>query len=251
LFNNSTLSLARSRIESEVSGIVEGLASGNPSRLADLGITFVDSAKDDTNPLTKNILVVDEAKLDAAIASNFDAVRKVFEFDYSSDNPDLQVFQRNNGLAISAFTLSINQTTGDNNIATANKVIALDGTAVVSGTGVVLTGRSGTVLEGLTLIYGQTGNTTVHVNVSQGIGDRLYNSTADLLDETKGAVAVEINSLSDKNTRIKADITRIDQQVATYRDRLLNQYAALESSITKANNLLQSLQAQSDARNNG
>ncbi len=257
LYGNSTLSLSRSQIESEISGIVKGVAAGDPSRLADLGITFADAPKDDKNPETKNILVVDEAKLDSAISSNFNAVQKVFEFDYSSDNSNLQVFQRTNGLGISAFKLNVNQTTGvyqasyddDNDPLTADKVIALDGTPVTSGTGVVLKGQKGTVLDGLTLIYNGTDNPTINVNISQGIGDRLYNAASNLLDESSGAVAVEITSLADKNTRIQKDIDRIDDQVNTYRDRLLNQYAALESSISQANNLLASLDAQSKARN--
>ena len=259
LYNNSTLALSRTQIETEITGIVKGITAGDPSRLSDLGITLADSPKDDKNPETKNILVVDEAKLDSAISSNFDAVRKVFEFDYSSDNTDLQVFQRNNGLGISAFKLNINQTTGvyqasyddDNDPLTADKVVSLDGTPVTSGTGVVLKGQKGTVLDGLTLIYGGTDNPVINVNISQGIGDRLYNASANLLDADHGAVAVEINSLSDKNARIQKDITRIDDQVNTYRDNLLNQYAALESSISKANSLLASLDAQSKARSQG
>jgi flagellar hook-associated protein 2 len=258
LSSNSTLTLTRTRIDAEIASIVDGITAGDPSRLADLGITFSDFPGDEETPFTRNILTIDEDTLDSVLSSNFDAVRKVFEFDYSSDNPDFQIFQRTNGLDISAFQLSINQTTGvyeasyddDNNVATANVVVALDGEILTTGTGVVMTGRQGTVLEGLTMIYGQAGNATVNVTVSQGISDRIYNTVDDLLDEDTGAVGVELRSLSDKNDRAKRDITRIDSQIERYREQLLNQYSALEAAIASSNNLLETLDAQANARNN-
>jgi flagellar hook-associated protein 2 len=259
LSSNPTLTLTRSRIDAEIASIVGGITAGDPSRLSDLGITFADFPGDDTNPFTRNILVIDEDKLDSVLSSDFDAVRKVFEFDYTSDNPDLQIFQRTNGLDISAFQLSINQTTGvyqatyddDNNIVTPDVTIDLDGEIFTSGSGgVILNGRQGTVLEGLTLIYGQTGNTTINVTISQGVGDRVHNTLDDLLDEDTGAIEVELRSLSDKNDRIERDITRIDTQIESYREQLLRQFSALESSITSANNLLAVLDGQSNAQNN-
>jgi flagellar hook-associated protein 2 len=256
LYSNSVLTLTRSRVEAEISAIVDGITAGDPSRLSDLGITFDDFPGDDETPFTRNILVVDEAKLDSVLASNFEAVRKVFEFDYTSDNPDLQIFERTNALDVSAFQLSIDQTLGvyqatyddDGNALTPDVTVLLDGTPVTSGTGVILKGRAGTVLEGMTMIYGAAGNATVNVAISQGIGDRVFNTVDNLLDEDTGALGVELRSLSDKNDRIQRDIERIDSQIEAYRERLLRQYSELERAITAANTLLESLDAQSRAQ---
>jgi flagellar hook-associated protein 2 len=256
LAGSPTLSLINSRIGNEISGVVSGiLDAADPARLADLGIKFSDFPGDDENPFTRNILTVDEGVLETALQTNFDAVRKVFEFDFSSDNSDLQVFQRSNQLGINSFSLNINQTGGvyeatyldaSNNPVT----IALDGTAAAGGSGVVLTGRADTPLEGLVLIYGNTNDATVNVNISQGIADRLYNNLDGIVKEDTGVLDTELQSLSDKDERSQTRIDLIDEQLARYRDQLLSQFSALERAINSANTILQILDAQANARSN-
>lgn len=255
LASSSALSLSNSRVNIELSRFVEGLGASDPARLADIGITFSDYPGDEETPFTRNILTIDEEKLDSAIESNFDAVRRVFEFDMTSDNANLTVFKRTNGLDVSSFTLNVDQVAGtytasyldDNGVA---QVINLTGTTMSGGAGVVLEGQQGTVLDGLTLIFASTSNATINVNISQGIGDRVYNAVDDMLEDDTGVVASALQQVEDESTRYQEEIEKIDEQIERYRDRLLAQFSALEQTISQINNLLQSLDAQSQARNN-
>lgn len=252
LINNQAMRLSMSRVSAEMSRIVDGITAGDPARLADLGITFNDFPGDDETPFTRNILTLDEDKLDAKLASDFDAVARVFQFTMTADDPSLQVFSRTNALGVSNFTLNIDQTNqvfeATYDPGTGPVTIQLDKTALGGGS-IVLKGQSGTVLEGLTLIYSDTIDATVNVNISQGIGDRIYNTLDGILTPDTGALDVELSSVSDQNERWTEEISRIDDIVATFRQRLLEQFSALETAISRSNTLLQSLQAQQDAQN--
>lgn len=255
LAGNSTLTLTSARINAEIASIVEGITGGDPSRLSDIGIEFSDFPGDAETPFTRNILVLDEDKLDAILQSDFDAVRKVFEFDYTSDDPDLQIFRRNNQLGVSAVSLNIDQTNGIYeatylNSSNVSVTIALNGQALTSGAGVVLNGVEGTVLEGLTMIYGSPDDAVVNLGLTQGVGDRIFNTLDDLLNRDTGAVSVSLRSIQEKNERLQTDIQRIDNQLERYRDQLLEQYSALEAAINSANTILQTLEAQANAASN-
>jgi len=255
LASSSTLRSVAARINAEIAGIVEGISGGDPDRLTDIGLKFTDFSGDADNPATKNIIQIDEADLRAAISSNFDAVRRIFTFDYTTDNPDISVFSRNNSLAVSSVTLSIDHTNG------VYQATYMDGATPVtinmdaramSGSvpGLVLTGQAGTVLEGLTLLYTSlSDDLSIDLDLTQGVGDRLYNSLDAVLDDDSGMLTTELESIDDQNTRMQNEIDRIDQIVSDYRETLLEQFSALEASISKANLLLQSLAANSAAQN--
>lgn len=253
LVNNQAMRLSMSRVAAEMARVVDGIAAGDPARLADLGITYNDFPGDDETPFTRNILTLDEDKLEAALAADFDAVAKVFQFTMTSDDPNLQVFSRTNALGVSSFSLNIDQTNqifqATYDPGTGPVTINLDKADLGSGA-ITLTGQAGTVLEGLKLIYSDTGDATVNVNISQGIGDRIYNTLDGLLEEDVGAVDIEMASLADEEERWTEEIARIDQIVADFRQRLLEQFSALETAISQANTLLQSLDAQQQAQNN-
>lgn len=253
LVNNPAMRLSMSRIAAEMSQVVDGLTAGDPSRLADLGITFNDFPGDEETPFTRNILTVDEDKLDSALSADYNAVSRVFGFNMTSDDPNLQVFERSNALGVSSFSMNIDQTgqifQATYNPGTGPVTINLDKTDLGGGS-IVLKGQSGTVLEGMTFIYSSPGDSVVNITLSQGIGDRIYNALDSLLEEDVGAVDVELSSLSDENDRATREIDRIDEIVETFRQRLLLQFSALESALSKANSLLQSLDAQQQAQNN-
>ncbi len=254
LASNSTLRTALSRATVEMSQIVDGLTAGDPARLSDLGITFSDFPGDDETPFTRNILTIDEEQLDSALAADFDAVRRVFEFDFTADDPDLQVFSRSNGLDVTSFSLNIDQTNGVFEATYTDPVlgaqtIALDMEALGGGS-ITLSGREGTVLEGLVLIYSDAGDSVVNVNLSQGIADRVFNSMDQLLEQDTGAVDVALSSVEAENARFEQEITRIDEIVERFRQRLLEQFSALEQAVSSANSLLASLEAQANANAN-
>ena len=252
LSNSTTLRSVIARVNAEIAQVVDGITGGDPDRLADIGITFNDFPGDAETPFTRNILNVDEAALDSALLSNFEGVRRVFEFDFSSDDPDLAVFSRTNALSTSGVVLNIDQTNGiyqaTYDDGSGPITIDLDGSPLSGTSGVVLTGQAGTVLEGLSLIYASSNDATVNLNMSQGIGDRLFNSLDDVLKDDQGVVTVELQNINDANDRMQKEIDRIDARIVDYRDQLIRQFSALEQAIAQSNILLQSLAAQSNAR---
>jgi flagellar hook-associated protein 2 len=255
LSNNSTLRSIISTIGSEATRIVNGIAGSNPSQLADVGIKFQDFEGDEENPFTRNIMVIDSEKLNSALQSNFEGVQELFEFTFESDNANLSVFKRTNGLSISAASFNIDRTNDiyqatytDINLVV--QTINLDFEEIASTGGVVLKGQSGTVLEGLELIFAQSTDATVNATFSQGIGDRFFNAMETLLDEEEGLLTNEQNRLDDEVTDNKTEITDLDEYLVRYRDQLIEQYSRLEEALSKSNNLLQLLDAQANARNN-
>ena len=236
----------------EIARAIGGL-SDDFNELADIGITLSDFPGDDETPFTRNILQVDEAALETALATNFDDVRKIFEFDYTSDDQNLTIFQRSNTLNTNQISFNIDQTNGvyeatfDNG--SGPQTIALNASPLGGG-GVSLTAPEGSALDGLVVLYTDTGDATPTLNMTQGIGDRFYNLLESSLDEEEGLVATEIQSILDRNERLQEDITLIDEQIASYRDRLIEQFSALEAAVSSVNSILQLLDAQADARAN-
>jgi flagellar hook-associated protein 2 len=237
-------------LTSETSRVVAGITGGNPARLSDIGISFKDFEGDEDTPFTRNVISVDDVKLESALGSNFNGVRGLFEFQLKSDNASLAIFKRTNDLNANSFTLNINQS-GSTYTATVPGIaspVVLDGTPFSVGTGVTLKGRAGTVLEGLELIFASGANATVNVTATQGIGDRLFNGIDDILDETDGTLSNALNQLEKQIERNDTEITRVDEQIVSYRQQIEAQYASLEAALARANNLLALLNAQSGAR---
>jgi len=254
LKNNPTLRSVNSALLAEASSIVGGL-NVEPNRLADLGITFEDFPGDSETPETKNILVIDQAKLDSALNSNFSGVRDVFEFDFTSSNANIQVFSRNNTLDVTDFSLNLDFT-GENYQATYTDANGADQTIDVdineiSGGGYTITGQTNTVLAGLTLIYSGSTDVLATLSLSQGIADRMFNAVENTVEDETGAIAVELDGLNETNNRYTDEIARIDAVVERFRQQQLQRFADLEAAISSVNTLLQSLDAQADARANG
>ncbi|MDX2112443.1 MAG: flagellar filament capping protein FliD [Alphaproteobacteria bacterium] len=364
LSNSSVLRSSLSSVSSQLSTIVSGLGSGF-SRLADIGVVSADLPESDENPLVRNILNVDEGKLTEAISSNFDQVRRLFEFDFVSNNQNLRVFSRTNALTANNFTLEVNpyavQQTKIYEIVDANAAVVaaspdsnqikagaviinsvaidlvagdslnqirdkfnavsattgvtaevvetapnkfrLKFTSTVNGvdtnllsssvnpngvfsdagitatasykatyagsggpvtldltgsfvlgsgnspSGIRLEGQRGTALEGLVMVYAGTLSSSIAVSATQGIADRIYNLSDEILKEDVGALEIELESIKTSDTKLQEDIKRIDAQVERYREELLAKFSALEQAITRVNTLLQSLDANQRAMN--
>jgi flagellar hook-associated protein 2 len=120
--------------------------------------------------------------------------------------------------------------------------------ASTSPSGVLLKGASGSVYEGLELIYAAGGNAAVNINMTQGLGDRVFNALNQITDTNGGFLTVTLDQLVADTARNVQEISKIDEQLVTYRLQLEAQYTALEAALTKANNLLTLLDAQARAR---
>lgn len=248
LGTNSALRSLVNAVGTEISSVVNGLA--NTNSLSQLGLKLSDFPGDAETPFTRNILQVDESKLDAALASDFDAVRKVFEFNYVADNPNFVVFSRDNSLNATDAIFNIDQTNGIYEATVNGTTYTLEATALSTG-GVSLTGPQGSPIAGLNVLYTDTDDVTVNLSMTQGIGDRIFNALEDALNEEDGIVSQEIQSLDDRNTRLQEDIDRIDSMIENYRFSLMERFSALEAAIASVNSILQLLDAQAEARANG
>lgn len=248
LGTNTALRSLVNAVGTEISSVVNGLA--NTNSLSQLGLKLSDFPGDAETPFTRNILQVDESKLDAALASDFDAVRKVFEFNYVADNPNFVVFSRDNSLNATDAIFNIDQTNGIYEATVNGTTYTLEATALSTG-GVSLTGPQGSPIAGLNVLYTDTDDVTVNLSMTQGIGDRIFNALEDALNEEDGIVSQEIQSLDDRNTRLQEDIERIDSMIENYRFSLMERFSALEAAIASVNSILQLLDAQAEARANG
>lgn len=255
LADNFTFRSIVNSVEGQLTSFVSGLAAGDPNRLADIGITFIDIPESADTPQIRNVLSVDEGKLNSALATNYAGVRGVFEFNFTADSTDLILFSRTNALAVSEFTLNINPGTNTfeatYDIGAGPVTIDLDFEAIGDpATGYRLTGQDGTVLEGLVLLYTSTSAATIEVTTTQGLADKVFNIVDEPAKTTSGSITLAIQTLADSDDKLNENILRIDEQVAIFREQLLAKFQALEAALTRINVLLQSLDAQVNAQNN-
>jgi flagellar hook-associated protein 2 len=252
LAGSTTMNSLENSVVSMLTSIVSGLGSGNPSALTDLGVSFEDYPGDSTNPASSDIMDIDTSKLQSALQSDFDAVAKVFGFNFSADSTSMQVYSHTNALAVNQFTVSLDTNTGTYQAIytdSDNVQRTIDLTGTVNSGGVTLTGKDGTALQGLVMLYAGTGSATVNVSATAGIADKINNILTASLNQTSGTIQSEVKALTDTNTRYQQNIATINDQIATYKDQLTTKFANLEAAITKVNGVLSNLSAQDAARN--
>jgi len=243
LASNPTLRNIATSITDQITSMVNSITGNNPKSLTEIGIGFQNYDGDSDNPATKNIIVIDATKLASALASNFDGVRNVFEFNLTSTNPNLSVYSRSNAVTASSFTLDVSITNGTYTVGGTD---AFEGSDISAGVK-LLTGKAGTPYEGLQFIYASTSDASMDINITQGIGDRLYNSLNSVL-AVDGTLATDLAQIEEQTQRNETEITKIDASIETYRNQLLDTYSRLEAALTQANQLLSLLDAQASAR---
>lgn len=120
-----------------------------------------------------------------------------------------------------------------------------------TGNSALILGVDDSIFENLEFLY--VGKTTESINFSfaQGIADKLFNSVEEIATENgTSLIDSEIESLQSSNDNLEDSISSIDLQVEVYRDRLLDQFSALEAAIAASESILQLLDAQNESRNN-
>ncbi len=248
LYGNATLRAINDSLTSVATSIVGGLQALAPQTLSDIGIGFDDFAGDEDNPMTRNIITINAEKLTASLAANFEGVRDVFEFGFISDNSNLLMFKRSNDLTANSAILNIDITNGVYTADIGGSIYNLDVTAV-NASSYAIKGQVGTPLEGMEFVYGSNTNAVINITMTQGIGDKIYNELDRAL-AADGSVINAIDGLQAQEDRNEKEITKIDDFIEGYRDRLLELYSALEAALSKSNQLLSLLDAQANARNN-
>jgi flagellar hook-associated protein 2 len=251
LAGTSALSQARSELAAAIGAAVDG-TDPTFAVLAQIGIT-IQAPGQVSDPTQANTLAIDESKLDEALLNQTDAVRGLFSFQMSSSSPDavLAGFDGNTSFSADGYTLNVAYAGGQ--IVSAN----IDGPADGSDDGSVAV--SGKVLKvvaggakGLQLLYTGTGAASgIRLDLSVGVGAKLYETVDAMVDDKSGLFANEVDNLEGQNEQGQDRIDRLQARLDREHDRLLERFAAMETALTTMNQLLESLRQQIDASFNG
>ena len=200
------------------------------SSLSQIGIS-TDAEEADS---TFGQLVLDEPTLDAALATNPDAVAKLFAADYEGDSEseDFSYLDRINGTTkAGSYAVSIITSASGISSATINGDKAgIDGWRVTGLTG----GEAGLVLQ----LDNQTPNSTFtgNVDLKQGKAGEMVDSLTTLTDATNGPLAILEDNYGDIMTDINNKIDSETQRLATMKSNLQNQYAQLDALLNTLTN---------------
>ncbi len=253
LGGNTVLSTLANQLISEINTVVSNTTDTDFDSFSDLGITLSDFAGDGETVETKNILTYDETELRNLLSANYDKLREIFEFSFTADSADIAVFKTSNNFTLNDFKLDI-----DTGAAVGEQVQLLnaDGTPYLDDGDPVyldysngkITGQAGTAVDGLEFIYTGDGTDVIAINISQGIGDRIYNLVESYVEDA-GIIDDTVQGFSDQNDDYETEILRLQDLLDDYTERLQAQFAALEQAISSVNNVLLLLDANTAAAN--
>lgn len=232
LFGDRTLREITRTLASEVGGAARGLAPDALATLRSIGITMGEGGK----------LSIDEAKLDSMLLTELDQVRDILEFRVRSSSTELAVLARGNALESTSLEVVITDADADGvpETATIGGIAAeVDGSRIL--------GPEGTELAGLELAWVGQGSTTISLEVSQGIADRVYNLLDSALASGTGSVTRASEELGAVNEDYREEIARIEERAERARRRLVEQLTGMEAALGLANTMLTQIRAQMDA----
>jgi len=174
LFGNRTLAQIQGELGSAIGSGVPGLAA-NFSILAQVGIELVDNSLQ-VDPTLKDTLQIDQTKLDQALLSNPEDLRRLFSFDFSSSDPRVTMVGFNGATTYTqaGYTLNVG----------AVFVSRQDSQAVVSKTAEISDGANS---------FGATTSGTFNVN---GVAIAYDADGAGGDDDTLETLATSINNAS-------------------------------------------------------
>lgn len=252
LYNDTTLLGIYNEVTSIAASIVKGLSGSALNSFESVGISFTDYAGDDTTPAIANILSVDNSKLKSNLLTNFDGVGKVFGDNFSSPNADLIMYKGpTDSQGITNFTLDFYQS-ADPKTYTAtylgtdgsSKNFQFTATPLSSG-GVSLLADPDSEFAGMTLIYVSDDNAFgISATVTQGLMTRMKSFVDTAVKASDGMIVQDQNAITEKNTALQKQIDTVTEQMTKQRDALLQKYSQLEAAISKANSVLNLLNAQ-------
>lgn len=113
LFSSSALAEITSQLSNVFGAGAQGV-SADYQVLSQIGVNFVDINQ--TDPLLAETLEIDEGALDKALLNNADEVRRLFAFDFTTDDPRVSLLSFSSATTYDAagYTLNIQPASGDN-----------------------------------------------------------------------------------------------------------------------------------------
>jgi flagellar hook-associated protein 2 len=198
------------------------------STLRDLGITLDRSNK----------FQLDEAKLDTAIASKFQEVSDIFQTRITNPNADFRMLGNGNILSGLAMNFDISH---DGSAITGVTVNGDNNAFDISGSSI--TGKAGTIYEGMRFGYIGTTNTSFTFDFNQGLGDLLDNVIDRFSDAVTGSLQTEIKDLDARNIELNLRADRVRERAEDFRERLIEKYARFEAQLSSSQSTLNQLRA--------
>ena len=233
LFGNSSLEEIDRRLESIIGSGADGTSSAF-SVLAQIGIDFVLNG-DLTDPTLRDTLDINEETLDAALLSDPDSVRKLFEFDFSSSDPRFVLlgFDGSTSHSETGYTLDVAYDGDESELTSATLD---DGTATVNGQNISI--NSGGA-SGLRLFYsGDEDVSGVTIDFSVGIGSKLFFELDEILDDTDGLISTEVDNLTEQSDFAQERIDTLLERLDRERESQLDKFIRMEAALASMNQLL-------------
>lgn len=227
LFSDSELKNLTSSVQQLING---SFGSGGTAlaTLRELGIT-----QDG-----ENNFVVDESALDTAIITKFDEVRKMFETQLTNDNAEFALLGNTSKIGSANIAFNITMSGG-----VITNVSANGDSTLFDFTGGSITGKKGSIYEGLKFAYIGTTSTTINFSIKQGLGDLLDNTLDSFADTVTGSLAAQKFSLTTQNTELLARADRVRERADDFRNSLIDRYGKFEAQIARSKSVLAQIQA--------
>ncbi|MBL8640765.1 MAG: flagellar filament capping protein FliD [Alphaproteobacteria bacterium] len=227
LFGDSILSNLSGSLQSIIGGSY-GAGGSNLATLRGVGITL------DQN----NKLVMDETIFDTATIDKFEQVRDIFQTKVTVDNSEFRMSKNTSTSGAQSFAMQITMSGP-----TISSVSVGGDTNLFDISGTTITGKVGTVYEGMSFAYIGTANTTVNIGVQPGLADSLDVSLSKFTDILTGDLSKEMARITSQNTLLADRSARVLERAGAYRDSLINKYANFEAKLAQAQTVLAQLRA--------
>jgi flagellar hook-associated protein 2 len=243
-----------SNIISDVSALAGKLAYVEDSA-NNFGIDFEYVATTNADPSkNKNLLSLNEDQLRASLKSDFNTIKKQFDFEMTTNSDKLLVYGRGSKLDSASFSIDI-----DTSRSASDRVRVTYGGSTINMTfeannaadltqGATIKGVAGTVFEGYEFIYSGTGVDTISCNMTQGAADKIFNvvNAATKINTSTGTSIFQqdVISIAQDNAGMLKDIERKLTEIEAYKEELIEKYSRMEAELAKSNAILTMMDVQ-------
>lgn len=219
LTGDATTRMILTQVRSILTGTAEGLPSDATYKSgAELGIK---TNRDGTMSL-------DTTVFQAALDNNSEAVQRVFTFAGTSSNSAVSFSSATSKTSTGPVSFNISEYVSGGAI---TGTLTMAGqTYGVTGTNGVVTGPTGSPLEGLTLGVAGTGSGTL--NLSRGVGQSLQDLVTSLTSYT-GTFSTTLSGIDEQNSALDSQIQRGQSLLEKRKAALQLQFSQMEATISQ------------------
>jgi len=240
LFSNPALSTIEQSISKVIGQGAEGLSSGFQV-LQEIGITFVDN-ETLADPLLADTLEIDETILDQSLLNDPDKVERLFDFDFSASDPRIALLNFTGQSQVTSGGYSLDVTVV-NGVITAATIDGVANSTTISGN--VITATNATTANGLQMFFnGTTSASNIQLDFSAGIASGLFFEVDSILDSKVGVLQSEIDNFTQQNDLSETRTAGMLDRLASQRDRLLQQFIAMETALSSMRTTLEAIKQQ-------